>query len=101
MTTQLAAVMHRMNGTELIKHSSEEIFNQFSQMHDVIAHKRETKEEEGNGKMIRSEWCADRVFRTLDLPLDVDTSKVSSNLKDGILTVNLPKALSAREPKAA
>jgi HSP20 family molecular chaperone IbpA len=37
MTTQSAAVMHRMNGTELIKHSSEEIFNQFSQMHDVIA----------------------------------------------------------------
>jgi HSP20 family protein len=58
----------------------------------AISGKRETKEEDENAKMIRSEWCADRIFRTLDLPSDVDTSKVSTTLKDGILTVHLPKA---------
>jgi HSP20 family molecular chaperone IbpA len=161
MTTQSAAVMQRMKGTELVKHCSEEIFNQFSQINDVIARrafelfeshggspghemedwsraesellhpvplnvtestgeytvraevpgfgskdieisveprrlaisgKRETKEEVEKGKMIRSEWCADRIFRTIDLPSDVDASKVSTTLKDGILTVDLPKA---------
>jgi HSP20 family protein len=58
----------------------------------AISGKRETKEEDENAKMIRSEWCADRIVRTLDLPSDVDTSKVSTTLKDGILTVHLPKA---------
>ena len=55
----------------------------------VIFGKRETT---ANGQMIRSEWCTDRILRTLDLPSDVDTSKISTALKDGILTVDLPKA---------
>jgi len=37
MTTQSAAVMQRMKGTEIVERSSEEIFNQFSQMHELIA----------------------------------------------------------------
>jgi HSP20 family protein len=163
MTTQSPAVMQRMKGSDLVKHSSEEIFNQFSHINDVIARrafelfeshggspghemedwsraesevlrpvplnvtestdeytvraevpgfgskdieigikprclaisgKRETKEEEKSRKVIRSEWCADRIFRTLDLPSDVDASKVNTTLKDGILTVDLPKSQS-------
>ena len=161
MTTQLAPVMQRMKGTEPVKHGSEEIFNQFSQINDGIARrafelfeshggspghemedwsraesellhavplnvtesdseytvraevpgfgskdieisveprclaisgKRETKEVEEDRKLIRSEWGADQMFRTLDLPSDIDASKVSTTLKDGILTVDLPKA---------
>jgi|SRR5882672_11378216 len=161
MTTQSAAVMQRMKGTEPAKHASEEISNQFSQINDGIARrafelfeshggspghemedwsraesellhavpinvtesdseytvraevpgfgskdieisveprclaisgKRETKEVEVNMKLIRSEWGADQMFRTLDLPSDIDASKVSTTLKDGILTVDLPKA---------
>jgi HSP20 family protein len=69
-----------------------------------IAGKRETKEEEKKGKMIRSEWCADQILRAVDLPADVDTAKVSASLKDGILTIDLPKAAHAKsvriEPKA-
>jgi len=42
--------------------------------------------------MIRSDSRADRIFRVLDLPSVVDTSKVSMILKDGILIVDLPKA---------
>jgi HSP20 family protein len=70
-----------------------------------IAGKRETKEEEKEGKTIRSEWCADQILRAVDLPADVDTAKVSASLKDGILTVELPKAAHAKairiQPKAA
>jgi HSP20 family protein len=70
-----------------------------------IAGKRETKEEEKKGKAIRSEWCANQILRAVDLPADVDTAKASASLKDGILTIDLPKAAHAKsvriEPKTA
>ena len=160
MTTQSAAVMQRMKGTEIVERSSEEIFNQFSQMHELIARrafeifesnggspghdledwfraesellrpvplnvielngeyvvraevpgfggrdikisveprclavsgKLQTNEEGENGRLIRSAWCANQIFRTLDLPSDVDTSTVSASVQDGILTVHLAK----------
>jgi HSP20 family protein len=160
MTTQSAAVMQRMKGTEIVERSSEEIFNQFSQVHELIARrafeifesnggspghdledwfraesellrpvplnvielngeyvvraevpgfggrdikisveprclavsgKLQTNEEGENGRLIRSAWCANQIFRTLDLPSDVDTSTVSASVQDGILTVHLPK----------
>ena len=69
-----------------------------------IAGRREIKEEK-NGRKIRSEWCADQILRTLDLPADVDATKASANLKDGILTIDLPKAPHAKalriEPRSA
>jgi HSP20 family protein len=70
-----------------------------------IAGKRETKEEEKESRTIRSERCADQILQTIDLPTDVDATKVSARLKDGILTLNLPKVPSAKairiEPKTA
>ncbi|MGB8064606.1 MAG: Hsp20 family protein [Candidatus Sulfotelmatobacter sp.] len=161
MKSQLAAVMERTEEPELVKHGSEEISNQSSQIYDLIAHrafdifesrggspgheledwfraesellhpvrlnvtesndeyivraevpgfgskeirviveplhvaisgKRETREDEENGKTICSESRAGRIFRILDLPSVVDTSKVSTTLKDGVLIVDLPKA---------
>ena len=60
----------------------------------AISGKRDTRDrnDEKNEIMIRCEWYADRIFRTLDLPSTVDTAKVTTTLKDGILTVGLPKA---------
>ena len=70
-----------------------------------IAGKRETKEQEKKGKTIRSELCADQILRTIDLPADVDTSKATASLKNGVLTIDLPKAAHAKavriEPKAS
>ena len=70
-----------------------------------IAGKRETKEEEKKGKTIRSEFYADQIMRVIELPADIDTSKASANLKDGVLTIDLPKAAQAKavriEPKAS
>jgi HSP20 family protein len=60
-----------------------------------IAGKREIKEEK-NGRKILSEGCADKILRVLDLPMDIDTTKVNASLKDGILTLDLPKAANAR-----
>lgn len=37
MKSQLTAVMERTDGPDLVKHSTEEISNQFSQIYDVIA----------------------------------------------------------------
>ena len=71
----------------------------------AISGKRETKEDEENGKMIWSESRSERSFRVLDLPSVVDISKVSTTLKDGILILDLPKARNAEkvrvEPIAA
>lgn len=70
-----------------------------------IAGKRESKAEERKGKTIRSEICADEILRAIDLPADVDTSKASAALKDGVLTIELPKTARAEsvriEPKGA
>ena len=161
MTTQLAAVLQRTKGAEVVKYSGEENSSQVSQINDAIARrafelfeshgaspghdvedwlraesellhqvpvkvtesnggytvraevpgftredleirvagrslaisgKREAKEPADNGNIVRSEWRADQIFRTLDLPSDVDTSNVNTTLQDGILTIGLPKA---------
>ncbi|HUK30421.1 MAG TPA: Hsp20 family protein [Candidatus Acidoferrum sp.] len=69
-----------------------------------IAGRREFKEEK-NGRKIHCETCADQVLRIVDLPVDIDPTKVSASLKDGILTLDLPKAAHAKavriEPRSA
>jgi len=160
MATQSTAVMQRTNGSEIVERSGEEILNQCSQTHELIARrafeifegnggspghdledwfraesellqpvslnitelygeyvvraevpgfggrdfrisveprwlavsgKLQTKEERENGGAHRSALCANRIFRTLELLSDVDTSAVNATVEDGILTVHLPK----------
>jgi len=71
----------------------------------TIAGKHESKEEGTKGKTIYSERCAKEIFRSVDLPSGVDGTKVSADLKDGLLNIELPKAPHAKsvriEPKAA
>jgi HSP20 family molecular chaperone IbpA len=57
-----------------------------------IAGRREIKEEEKKGKTIRSELSSNQFLRGIDLPTDIDTARVGAGLKDGILTIFLPKA---------
>lgn len=165
MTAQSATATQRLNNSELVNRSSEEIMDQCAHMMDLIARrafeifesrggspghemedwiraeaellhplplnvsessdayivraevpgfsgkdieisvepcclsitgKREIIKEEVNAKVICSECCADHIFRALDLPSDIDTSRVGTTLKDGILTVELPKARTAK-----
>jgi HSP20 family molecular chaperone IbpA len=71
----------------------------------TITGKHEAKEESKKGKTIYSERCAEQILRAVDLPAEVDGSKVTATLKDGILNIEMPKAAHAKtvrvEPKAA
>lgn len=71
----------------------------------TIAGKHEAQEESKKGKMIYSERCAKEVMKIVYLPAEVDSSKVTATLKDGILNIEVPKAAHAKtvriEPKAA
>jgi len=58
----------------------------------TIAGKHEHKKDESkNGKTIYSEQCAQEILRSMDLPATVELSKVNATLKDGILSIELPK----------
>jgi HSP20 family protein len=63
----------------------------------TIAGKHETKAEEKKGKVVRSEVSAERMLRVVELPAPIDTTKaVATLLKNGILTVTMPKAAPAQ-----
>ena len=62
----------------------------------TIAGKHEAREEKKKGKTIYSEHCAQEILRSVDLPADVDGSKATATLKDGVLNLELPKAAHAK-----
>jgi len=70
----------------------------------TIVGKHEAQEEKKKARTIYSERCANEILRVVDLPAQVDSSKASATLKDGILSIELPKAAHAKtvriEPKA-
>lgn len=59
--------------------------------------KREEKAEEG--KYLWSERYYGEFERRVCLPSEVDADKVAANLKDGVLTVEVPKAEAAKPKK--
>jgi HSP20 family protein len=71
----------------------------------TIVGKHLAQEENKKGKTIYSEWCANEILRVVDLPAEVESSKVSATLKDGILNIQLPKAAHVKavriDPKTA
>jgi HSP20 family protein len=62
----------------------------------TISGKHEAREETKKGKTIYSECSANEVFRSITLPADVESSKVTATLKDGVVTIELPKAVPAK-----
>ena len=63
----------------------------------TISGKREAKEDRTSKKTIYSEHCRNQIFRAVDLPAEVDTSKVTANLKHGVLELSMPKAAKAHK----
>jgi HSP20 family protein len=57
----------------------------------TISGKREAKEERKSKKTIYSEHCQNQIFRAIELPAEVDSSKVTATLKDGVLELSMPK----------
>ena len=50
-------------------------------------------------KIIYCDACAKRIFRALGLPVEVDPQKATAELKDGILELVIPRAISAQVPE--
>src|SRR4029077_9134342 len=61
----------------------------------TIVGKRQSKKETREDRALYSEECSDEIFRAIELPSEVNTTKVSATLKDGVLNIEIPKA----EPK--
>lgn len=57
----------------------------------VIAGERESTREEKHKKAIYSETCASQVMRVIDLPVEIDATKATASLKNGVLEIRLPK----------
>jgi HSP20 family molecular chaperone IbpA len=58
----------------------------------AISGTREAKKEHTKGSAVYCEQCSDQIFRVLDLPAEVDPSKTTATLKDGILELEILKA---------
>lgn len=58
----------------------------------TISGKRESSEERTSKKTIYTEQCSNQIFRAIDLPKEVDSSKVTATLQDGVLELSMPKA---------
>jgi len=59
--------------------------------HLIIIGKRAMKEERKTRKTLYSEHCSNQLFRSIDLPTDVDSSRVTVTLKNGVLELVMPK----------
>ena len=62
----------------------------------TIAGKRERKEDSDGVKSIYRERCSDQILRVIELPVEVDPDEATATLKDGVLTIEMPKAAPTR-----
>ena len=62
----------------------------------TVSGERKDEREQTEGQAFRSERYFGKFQRSLSLPTAVDANKIKANYKDGILTINLPKAEEAK-----
>ena len=61
----------------------------------IISGKRETKEETAKGKTVYKEQCSNEILRAVPLPCEVDASRATATLKNGMLELEVPKSAKA------
>lgn len=63
----------------------------------TVSGKRQiTKEDKKKGTMIYSEQCSSELLRVIDLPSEIDPTKSTATLKNGVLELHLPKTAQAK-----
>jgi HSP20 family protein len=62
----------------------------------IISGKRETKEEQQKEKGVYQERCSNEMLRVIDLPAEVDASRATATLKNGMLEPRMPKRTIAK-----
>lgn len=60
----------------------------------TITGKKQTSSEESKGTVLYSERCSNELLRSIELPVEVNTSRASATLNNGLLQVAAPKAAS-------
>jgi len=58
----------------------------------TIFGKSESKQETKKGEVLRAEESSSEIFRAIELPSEINATKVSATLKDGLLEIRIPKA---------
>jgi HSP20 family protein len=59
----------------------------------TITGKHESMKEETKGKTVYTEGCCDQILRVVNLPVSVETDKVTATLANGVLDFTLPKVV--------
>jgi HSP20 family protein len=67
----------------------------------TISGSRPSSQNDGGRPLIRAERLSGAFERTLTLPVEIDADKVSAMLRDGVLTITLPKAQAVLPRKIA
>lgn len=67
----------------------------------ISGKKETTQEEKRKGKTIYREQCSSELLRVVDLPAEVDATKVTATLKNGILDFSMPKGTGAKTTHVA
>jgi len=67
----------------------------------ISGRKETSKEEKKKGKTIYKEQCSSELLRIVDLPAEVDATKVTATLKNGILEFSMPKGAGAKTTHVA
>ena len=57
----------------------------------TIKGETEEKSEKKDDGTVYSEWKSNKIFRTFDLPFAVEADKATAAIKDGVLTLTIPK----------
>jgi HSP20 family protein len=57
----------------------------------IVSGTREISQDRASKKTVYKEHCMNQIFRTIDLPAEVDSSKVTATLKDRVLELSMPK----------
>ncbi len=67
----------------------------------TISGKKQSNVEEKKGNVIYSERCSSEILRSIELPVEVDASRATSTLNNGILELSIPKQAAKKVPVQA